>query len=208
MAFRTLSAYSRPSRSRIAQFSLSTRVIAYYSLVLGRSLWQNPSPVADTPENRLLAGRYQFVSKLGQGGMGSVWRANDLHLRIEVAIKIIDAEIATSEEAWARFQREALAAAQLRSTHIVHITDHGIDGDTPFIAMELLEGESLASRLRRQRTLSLAETANVLAQVARALTVAHGKGIVHRDLKPDNVFIVREGDIEIVKVLDFGIAKR
>lgn len=164
--------------------------------------------MADSPENRLLAGRYQLVSKLGQGGMGSVWCAHDRHLRIQVAIKLLDADIVDDEDARARFQREALSAAQLRSTHIVHITDHGIDGHTPFIAMELLEGESLAARLRRQNKLSLAETVQILSQVARALTVAHSRGIAHRDLKPDNVFIVREGDIEIVKVLDFGIAKR
>jgi serine/threonine protein kinase len=98
--------------------------------------------------------------------------------------------------------------AELRSAHIVQIIDYGIDGNTPFIAMELLEGESLAARLDRLGKLPADDTARILLQVARALTRAHEKGIVHRDLKPDNIFIVREGDEEIAKVLDFGVAKK
>jgi serine/threonine protein kinase len=158
-------------------------------------------------ENRLLAGRYRLQSKLGQGAMGSVWCATDETLRIQVAIKLIDPAIADSPEALGRFQREALAAAQLRSSHIVHITDHGVDNGTPYIAMDLLEGESLGARLQRQGKLSFLETLTLLNQAERGLTFAHSKGVIHRDLKPDNLFITKEGDSEVVKVLDFGIAK-
>jgi eukaryotic-like serine/threonine-protein kinase len=159
-------------------------------------------------EGRVLAQRYRLVTKLGEGGMGSVWRAEHLTLRTLVAIKLIDPSIANSKDALARFQREAQSAAELRSTHIVQIIDYGVDADTPFIAMELLQGESLAARLERLGKLDPADTVQILSQVARALALAHEKGIVHRDLKPDNIFIVREGVHEVTKVLDFGIAKK
>jgi len=158
----------------------------------------------------VLAKRFRLVAKLGEGGMGSVWRADDLTLDSQVAVKLIDPNIASSTEALGRFKREAQAAAALRSVHVVQILDHGFDSENglPFIAMELLEGESLAARLTRLRRLPAMDTADILSQVARALTRAHEKGIVHRDLKPDNIFLVREGENEIAKVLDFGIAKR
>jgi eukaryotic-like serine/threonine-protein kinase len=156
----------------------------------------------------LLAGRYQLSEKLGAGGMGSVWRALDRTLNAEVAVKLIDPELAGSDEAMSRFRREAQAAAAIRSTHVVQTLDYGVDNGVPFIAMELLKGESLAQRLERVNLLSPPETGDILVQVARALAIAHGSGIVHRDLKPDNIFLVREGDTEVCKVLDFGIARQ
>jgi eukaryotic-like serine/threonine-protein kinase len=159
-------------------------------------------------QGRVLANRYRLESKLGHGGMGSVWRAHDDNLGIDVAVKLIDPTFVDSPEATARFRREAVAGAGLRCSHIVHVTDYGVDGDTPFIAMDLLEGESLAARLEREGKLSFDVAVQLLAQVADALVFAHDKRIVHRDLKPDNVFIVREGTKEVVKVLDFGVAKR
>jgi len=158
----------------------------------------------------VLAKRFRLVAKLGEGGMGSVWSADDLTLDSQVAVKLIDPDIASSAEALGRFKREAQAAAALRSVHVVQILDHGFDVEhnLPFIAMELLEGESLAARLTRLKRLPAMDTADILSQVACALTRAHEKGIVHRDLKPDNIFLVREGEHEIAKVLDFGIAKR
>lgn len=159
-------------------------------------------------EGLTLAGRYRLISKLGQGGMGSVWRAEHLTLGIPVAVKLIDASIAQSEEALARFRREAQAAAELRSAHVVHIIDYGVEDSTPYIAMELLEGESLSARLERVGRLTPADTVSILSQVTRALTRAHQQHIIHRDLKPENIFIVQEGDDEVVKVLDFGIAKK
>ncbi|MBN2195858.1 MAG: serine/threonine protein kinase [Polyangiaceae bacterium] len=161
----------------------------------------------DSEAGRVLAGRYRLLAKLGQGGMGSVWRAEHVSLRTPTAVKLIDPSIAQSPEALARFEREAQAAATLRSAHVVQILDYGVDAGTPYIAMELLNGESLAQRLDRRGQLSPQETAVILGQVAKAMTRAHEHGIVHRDLKPDNIFLVREGDEEIAKVLDFGIAK-
>jgi serine/threonine-protein kinase len=107
----------------------------------------------------------------------------------------------------ARFQREAKAAAALRSPHVVGIIDHALWDGVPFIAMELLDGENLGDRLARVGRLGVPETVRVLGEVCRALTKAHALGIVHRDLKPDNIFIVKDDDREITKVLDFGIAK-
>lgn len=143
--------------------------------------------------------------------MGEVWRAEHVNLGTPCAIKVIvDAEFGESNprraELVGRFFREAHAAASLRSPHVVQIFDHGDDG-VPYIAMELLEGETLEQRLERERTLSPRKTAEVITHIARAVGKAHEAGIVHRDLKPGNVFLVRNDDQEIAKVLDFGIAK-
>jgi serine/threonine-protein kinase len=156
----------------------------------------------------ILAGKYALSRCLGEGGMGSVWAAEHLTLRSRVAIKLIHPQLAVNPMAETRFLREARAAATLRSPYVVGILDHGIDDGTPYIVMELLEGESLAARLKRVGKLAPAETASLLGNVAYAMTKAHEAGIVHRDLKPDNIFIVRtEEDREIAKVLDFGVAK-
>jgi len=156
----------------------------------------------------VLAGRYRLTSQLGQGGMGSVWRAEDLHLGAEIAIKLIDPAYANSDEALKRFQREAQAAAMIRSTYVVQILDHGVDNGTPYIAMELLRGESLAQRLESVGKLSPEAVGRIFGHVGRALELAHEHGIVHRDMKPENIFLVREGEDDVGKVLDFGIARQ
>src|SRR5262249_5948374 len=161
----------------------------------------------DIKAGRVLNQRYRLIRPVGQGSQASVWVAEHLALTTHVAVKLIDPELAKKESARERFRREATAAAQLRSAHVVQILDHGIDGDQPFIVMELLEGEDLFERLNRRTRLTLRETSKIVTQVARALTRAHQAGIVHRDLKPENVFLVPNEDDEIVKVLDFGVAK-
>jgi eukaryotic-like serine/threonine-protein kinase len=155
----------------------------------------------------VLAGKFKLELKLGQGGMGAVWRAEHIQLRSPVAIKLIDELIAQNPEALARFLREAQSAAALRSPHVVQILDYGADRGVPYIAMELLEGESLADRLDRVGRLGPAEVARVMTEVARAIGKAHELSIVHRDLKPDNIFLVKNDEVEVTKVLDFGIAK-
>ena len=156
---------------------------------------------------RVIAGRYRLVSQLGQGGMGSVWRADHMALSSPVAIKLIDPEIARRPEMLERFQREAQSSAALRSPHVVQILDYGVDEGVPFIAMEMLEGESLAGRIARVGKLPFGDTVRIVAHVGRALAKAHEGNVIHRDLKPDNVFLVKNDDKEIAKVLDFGIAK-
>lgn len=156
---------------------------------------------------QLVAGRFQLDKMVGRGGMGSVWRARDGRLDMPCAVKFIEGEIAQNPEATMRFEREAKAAAQLRSPHVVQILDHGVWDGMPYIAMELLEGEDLGKRLSTRGRLSAPEISSVITQVCRALARAHMAGIVHRDLKPDNIFLCRDDDREIAKVVDFGIAK-
>jgi serine/threonine-protein kinase len=161
-----------------------------------------------TPEPGLvLAGRYKLETKLGEGGMGTVWRAEHLVLCAPVAVKVLDRDVSKDEEAHDRFIREARSAATLRSPHVVQTLDYGIDQGMPFIAMELLEGETLQHRLARMGKLSPGDTARIINHVARAVGRAHEAGIIHRDLKPENVFLVKNEDAEIAKVLDFGVAK-
>jgi serine/threonine-protein kinase len=160
-----------------------------------------PSP------HRILAGKYRLIRPLDEGGMGSVWLAEHLSLASPVAVKLIASDFGTCEERRQRFLREAHAAAALRSPHVVSTLDYGVDGDTPYIVMELLEGESLAGRLVRLGRLDAGRTELVLRHVSRAVARAHELGIVHRDLKPANIFITRNEEEEIVKIFDFGIAK-
>jgi serine/threonine-protein kinase len=157
--------------------------------------------------DRVLVGRYRLDERLGAGGMGSIWRAHHLVLAAPVAVKLIDREAVPDEETLGRFMREAQSAATLRSPHVVQILDYGVDDKLPFIVMELLDGENLAQRLRRLGRLSSADTARIITHVGRAMARAHEANIVHRDLKPENVFLIRNEDEEIAKVLDFGVAK-
>ena len=166
--------------------------------------------MAELQENMVVADRFRLVRMIGRGGMGSVWQAMHLGLDTPCAVKFIEGELANVAEAHARFEREAKAAAQLRSPNVVQIYDHGVWQGRPYIAMELLEGEDLGKRLGRAGAGGQATPAFVnfvMQHVCRALTRAHQAGVVHRDLKPDNIFIVKDDDQEIVKILDFGVAK-
>lgn len=155
-----------------------------------------------------LAGRYRLQHVLGVGGMGSVWRAIDLRFGSPVAVKVIKPVLAEEENSRARFLLEAKMAARLRSPHVVQILDHGETDGCVFIVMELLEGESLSTRLEREQRLDATTTATVITHIGRAMTRACELGVTHRDLKPDNVFLVdNDGEI-LTKVLDFGVAKR
>ena len=155
----------------------------------------------------MVAGRYRLEQPLARGGMGSVWVARHLQLESQVAIKFMDAAVADSPTARARFEREAKAAAQIHSPHVVTIHDYGVASGTPFLVMELLEGEDLGARIRNEGPLPPEVVSGIVTHVARALRLAHEAGIVHRDLKPGNVFLTINVDTEIAKVLDFGIAK-
>jgi eukaryotic-like serine/threonine-protein kinase len=154
-------------------------------------------------------GRYELVAHLATGGMGAVFQARHVHLRKDVAVKVLRPDLTSSAEIVERFRREAEIASALEHDNIVRVTDFGRTPDGYlFLAMELLAGESLFDRLRREGTLSPEEAVPILWQVCAGLQAAHALGVVHRDLKPENVFLARSpSGREVTKVLDFGIAK-
>lgn len=159
-------------------------------------------------EGMVIANRFRLDRLLGQGGMGSVWAAWHITLNVEVAVKFIEEQLGLTQDAWSRFSQEAMAAAKIKSPHVVNILDFGTDEHRrPYIAMEILQGEELASRLDREGTLSLVETARLMAQACKGLARAHAAGIVHRDIKPDNLYLTEDEDGFLLKILDFGIAK-
>ncbi|WP_437502228.1 serine/threonine-protein kinase [Sorangium sp. So ce1099] len=157
----------------------------------------------------VVGGKYRLERPLSRGGMGSVWVARHINLGSPVAVKFMAPTYAASSAFLARFEREARIAASLQSPHVVYVQDYGIDDDTPYLVMELLQGEDLGTRLERVGRLSLVDATLILMQAGKAIRRAHDAGLVHRDLKPANLFLVRveEEQDEIVKVLDFGIVK-
>jgi hypothetical protein len=138
--------------------------------------------------------------------MGHVWRAEHTKLKTAVAVKLIAPSMVQSAEARARFDREARVAASLDSPNVVRITDFGVEDDTPFIVMELLEGETLGARLAGG-ALSPEATLRVFSQIARGISRAHQARVVHCDLKPENVFLAHVDGEEVAKIVDFGVAK-
>ena len=146
---------------------------------------------------------YQLVRRIGRGGMGEVWEATDLKLRRPVALKFLSAELTSDPSALLRFEREALAAAELSHPHIATVYAFEPDADRPFIAMELLSGPSLRERLE-SGALPVAEALAIARDVAEALAYAHRRGTSHRDIKPENLMFDEHGSI---RVMDFGLAR-
>jgi eukaryotic-like serine/threonine-protein kinase len=153
---------------------------------------------------RNLAGTYEILGPLGEGGMATVYRGRRLSDDREVAIKVLRAQYAHDREFVARFEREAQAVAKLSHPHMVQVFDYGRDGDVRFIVMEFVEGEDLKTCLRRDGPPSEERAREIGAQVCEVLAYAHAQGIVHRDIKPQNILLARDGQ---VKVTDFGIAR-
>jgi eukaryotic-like serine/threonine-protein kinase len=147
-------------------------------------------------------GRYRAVRRIDAGGMGEIWEAEDTLLGRRVAIKVLAEELAGDPVAVRRFRREARATAELDHPNVIRVFDF-VDGEAPFLVLELLEGQTLADRLRRGGALSPLDAARIGAAVADGLDVAHRAGIIHRDIKPSNIMLTASGE---VKVMDFGIA--
>ncbi|HVS20232.1 MAG TPA: serine/threonine-protein kinase, partial [Pyrinomonadaceae bacterium] len=154
-----------------------------------------------TPGTRL--GRYEIRSKIGAGGMGEVYLAQDTQLDRKVALKILPGDVAANQDRMRRFTQEAKAAAALNHPNIAHIYEMGESNGMHFIAMEYVEGDTLREKIHRDRT-ELRKLLRYLQQAAEGLAKAHAAGIVHRDLKPDNIMITRDGH---AKILDFGLAR-
>jgi serine/threonine protein kinase len=148
-------------------------------------------------------GDYEIQSLLGAGGMGEVYRARDLRLRREVAIKVLPAAFASDADRLRRFEQEATAAAALNHPNILAVYQMGTYEGAPYLVSELLEGETLREQMKRGR-LAVRKALDYAIQIARGFSAAHEKGIVHRDLNPDNLFVTKDGRL---KILDFGLAK-
>ncbi|HMG86784.1 MAG TPA: protein kinase [Terracidiphilus sp.] len=165
------------------------------------------NPQASAAESRigeLLGGRYELLQLLGEGGMGAVYKARDLELEREVALKVIRPEMADHPEILQRFKQELILARQVTDRNVIRIFDIGEAGKTKFITMEYLEGENLNQILSQRGKLDIAEAVGIMEQVACGLAAAHREGIIHRDLKPGNIMRDKSGR---VVVMDFGLAR-
>ncbi len=159
---------------------------------------------ADLQIGALLSGRYELLALLGEGGMGAVYKARDLQLDREVAIKVIKPELADHPEILQRFKQELILARQVTDRNVIRIFDIGEAGKTKFITMEYLEGENLLDILKKRGKLEIAEAVGIMEQAACGLAAAHREGIIHRDLKPGNIMCEKSGR---VVVMDFGLAR-
>lgn len=161
------------------------------------------------PIGKIFQGKYQIVKIIGSGGMGQVYLANHTILASQVAIKVLNTNFVADddEEAIERFKREARATASIDHPNAVKVFDFGVEENICYLVMEYLAGESLRKRLAKRKRLPFTELLVLVKQVCSVLEVMHRKGIVHRDLKPDNIFLHQDQGQEVVKVLDFGIAK-
>src|ERR1700681_546598 len=146
---------------------------------------------------------YRIVSKIGAGGMGEVYLADDTRLHRKAALKVLPNEVASNQDRMRRFEQEAQAAAALNHPNIAHIYEIGESDGVNFIAMEFIDGVTLREKIHQERT-ELRKLLRYLQHAAEGLAKAHAAGIVHRDLKPDNIMITRDGH---AKILDFGLAK-
>jgi eukaryotic-like serine/threonine-protein kinase len=156
----------------------------------------------------VVAGKYVLLRKLRAGGMGAVFEAQHQVIGRRFAVKFLRPELANEHDMLARFRREAQSAGSLESEHVVAVVDFGsTESGLPYIVMELLEGNDLRTELARPGRLLVARAVHLMIQACRGLSVAHAHGIVHRDLKPENLFITKRSSGELLKILDFGVAK-
>ncbi len=154
-------------------------------------------------------GKFKILAQLGEGGAGAVYKAEQKDLNRIVALKVLKAQANESSEDFARFAQESKILAELRHENIISIYSIGFDEQTnqAYLAMEFLDGKSLRQILIERSKLSLASTLKIAIQIAQAVSFAHKKGVVHRDLKPENIMVLNSQDEELVKVLDFGLAR-
>jgi serine/threonine protein kinase/predicted Zn-dependent protease len=179
--------------------------------VVDAQAWSKPFTVSDAKAydsaalnaGSVLGGRYEILKTLGEGGMGSVYKAHDAEVDRIVALKVIRRELAGNADILRRFRQEIVLARQITNRNVVRIYDLGVADGVRFISMEYIEGQELGEMLRQRGKLPAKEAAEIMLQVCRGLSAAHAEGVVHRDLKPENVMIGKQGR---AAVMDFGIA--
>lgn len=168
--------------------------------------WSSSEPTENNVLGRVVDGKYALLRSLDAGGWGTSYAGLDLVLEREVAIKMLHSAFAADSSLVERFAREALAVSGWCHPNIVPVLDYGVDGGTPFVVTECIEGETLQERMRSKSPLRTKALLRVAIDVVRALAAAHKLGVFHRDLKPENILLVKRGDGTIAKVFDFGIA--
>lgn len=172
----------------------------------GRPMADDAGSAGDGLVGAIIDGRYRVEAVIGRGGMGVVYRATNLRVDKPVAIKVLTS--GSGPTAASRFSREARAAARVVHENVVGIYDVGVLADgAPYIALELLEGESLEARIAREGALDPAQAVNLVSQLLSGLEAVHESGAIHRDVKPANVFLARTSEGETVKLLDFGLSR-
>ena len=181
-------------RSQLASNSEPSRTGFFSALEIGRG--------------SVLEGKYRLESSIGQGNFGEVYKATQLALERPVALKLLNADVEPESEEMERFRHEGIAACQIDHPNAVTVIDLSFTaGGIPYLVMELLKGQTLEAELKRKGRLPPARCVEILSPVCEVLSLAHGMGIIHRDVKPQNIFIHQSKLGEVVKVLDFGIAK-
>jgi eukaryotic-like serine/threonine-protein kinase len=199
-----------PPLGNLSQMFIANYICAGIGIVASRIVFAMGTDLG----NALRMGSYQLVEKLGQGGMGEVWKAEHRMLARPAAVKLVSTRSGSSSSASSpeaqRLEREVQATAQLRSPHTVEVYDYGLTDDGRFYyVMELLDGMDLEQLVERHGPLPAERVVHVLEQVCHSLSEAHENGLVHRDIKPANIFLCRYGrDLDFVKVLDFGLVRR
>ena len=195
-------------RARIWRMIMSHCAAQAFETV-GGTTQEGPQAQASVLIGTTLDGAYRITRLIAEGGMSAVYEAVQLRLNQRVAVKVMARELASNQEALARFRREAEITSRLRHPHLVTVMDFGTAPDgQPYLVMEYLDGIDLDHRIRQLGRLPLEAVVNITKQVASALAAAHEQGIVHRDLKPANLFLVEiQGEPDFAKILDFGISK-
>src|SRR5215472_8698193 len=197
----------RPATTALGGFEECPRCGLCYDSGMGRCAHEG-AQLTPMPFQRLLTARYRLERRLGRGGMGTVYKATDTSLERAVAIKLIREDLISSGEAAQRFRLEARAAASFAHPNPVTVYDFGVDSDTRvFLVMELLEGATLRQQFEKHKNFSTSQVFHVVEGVCSGLESAHAHGLIHRDLKPENIFLTQSGNGEVIKILDFGLAK-
>ncbi len=192
---------------------LSTAQSNTNTQIIDQQVTAQSADTSDPLIGRVLDAKYKLIARLGEGGMGTVYRASRLHIGDEVAVKVLHQQFVRQKGGIERFRREARSAALIRHANVVTIHDfseQGGEGASAYIVMELVRGISLRDLLRQEGRLAPERAAALMRDICAGVGIAHRQGIVHRDLKPDNVIVVPpdvESEREMAKVLDFGLAK-